>query len=542
MHLYTDTPVEDLPSVIRQILETDSFFALETRDVFDQLPAELLAHIFLIGVRDQQYEGVEPFVPFNLVVSSVCRRWRNIALMFPLLWQRITMRESEPYRWTQLCLERTKQCPLDIALWLESEDGEVFGADHMSQVMDILQPHVNRWRTFGLAADDFQPLHYFFSRLATCHAPILETLHLYNNCPFYMDTILDGSHPFIVLPPDIAPRLTSLKLCRVHLKWDVFPFANLNHLELLFHRRQAQYTIPQLVQILSASPTLETLVFRASGPFYSPVELGRSTDSLTLPSLRTFRISRFSDPNQVAFLTRLIRAPNLESLTITDFDVADFSSVLFSLGQPSVGYPSVIHLRIEHINVPDRRARKDAFIALFTALNRVAHLSLNAYEPCEDIFASLENPPPSSASKSASEMPALLLPLLATLQVTEVEELSRVKSFISTRQSRGFPMQKLILNCLGELDESDIETLRSSVTAIEMFDPTDDEDDMDDDNDEDEDEDEDEDDEEDNDEDDGGLWEDDLDSSESVGLGGVNLFGNEGTDSDDELDLIGGNN
>jgi len=190
----------------------------------------------------------------------------------------------------------------------------------------------------------------------------------------------------------------------------------------------------------------------------------------------------------------------------------------------------------------DERTRKDAFIALFSALNRVAHLSLNAYEPCEDIFASLENPPPSSTSKSASETPALLLPLLATLQVTEVEELSRVISFISARQARGFPMQKLMLNCLDELDESDMETLRSSVTAIEMFDPTDDEGDIDDDNDEDEDEDEDEDDDEDNDEEDGGLWEDDFDSSESVGLGGVILFGNEWTDSDDELDLIGGNN
>jgi hypothetical protein len=529
--LYRDTTAKDVPSVVCQLFWMPSS-ALRTRDVFDELPAELVAHIFLIGVWDERHEAETPSVPFNLVVSSVCRRWRHIALTSPLLWQHITMSENEPYPWTQLCLERSKRCPLDIDLfWSESEDGAVFGAEHMSQVMDILQPHVDHWRAFSLSVDAFQPIHHFLSRLTTCTMPILDTLQLYNNCDFDMDTPFVGVEPPIVLPLDVAPRLACLELWGVHLEWDAFAFTHLNHLELSYHLREVQYTVPQLVQILSASPTLETLVFRGSGPFHTPQELGEYTNTLTLPSLRTFRLSLFRDPEQVAFLTMLIRAPKLECLTIEDFFDADYTSVISSLGQPSVGYPSVTHLRMEGIDVPDQRIGMEAFTTLFTALHRVTHLTLNVEEMSEDIFVSLVKPPPTSASKSPSKTPALLLPLLATFQITGAE-LSSIAFFVSSRQAHGLPIQKLMLNNQDCLGKSDIDMLKLSVNVIEMFDPSDDE----------------------GDEDDEGMWEvetesdDDLElleESGSVVSGDLALLENEWTDegsvSDDVLDLLGGN-
>ena len=60
----------------------------------NKLPPEVLSYIFLLGVEQIEYElemaesepeddEEEPpqdIVPFNLLVSQVCRRWRTIAI------------------------------------------------------------------------------------------------------------------------------------------------------------------------------------------------------------------------------------------------------------------------------------------------------------------------------------------------------------------------------------------------------------------------------------------------------------------------------
>ncbi|KAJ8079668.1 hypothetical protein PM082_011255 [Marasmius tenuissimus] len=98
-----------------------------------KLPTEILRRIFgLACAVDSRGDFRESATPFYL--SSVCGRWREIALNSPDLWANISLELEERTRYpTTLSLERSRQHPLSLLLsrwWDESEStagAEVFG-------------------------------------------------------------------------------------------------------------------------------------------------------------------------------------------------------------------------------------------------------------------------------------------------------------------------------------------------------------------------------------------------------------------------------
>ncbi|KDQ08332.1 hypothetical protein BOTBODRAFT_179962 [Botryobasidium botryosum FD-172 SS1] len=54
--------------------------------------------------------------PFNLLVSQVCHRWREVALNTGQLWTRIDLTEPLPHERMKLWLERSKNYPLHVCL------------------------------------------------------------------------------------------------------------------------------------------------------------------------------------------------------------------------------------------------------------------------------------------------------------------------------------------------------------------------------------------------------------------------------------------
>ncbi|KAJ8456626.1 hypothetical protein ONZ51_g12009 [Trametes cubensis] len=122
------------------------------RCLINDLPSELLAHIFTLGwtpERDQEpdeddfedvdsddgtystisSEGSEPEptpqeqeeekerrLPFNVLVSHVCSRWRAVAIENPLLWSHIRFVGTPPYDRATTYLERAKAAPLAITV------------------------------------------------------------------------------------------------------------------------------------------------------------------------------------------------------------------------------------------------------------------------------------------------------------------------------------------------------------------------------------------------------------------------------------------
>ena len=99
------------------------------------VPDDVLAEIFQAGASmhrdpvDRVYIDDLPILQFPCLVSSVSRRWRDIALSSPRLWSRMTNHEG-PSLW----IERSGACLLDITISV-SWDGSGF-ASSLQSAMD----------------------------------------------------------------------------------------------------------------------------------------------------------------------------------------------------------------------------------------------------------------------------------------------------------------------------------------------------------------------------------------------------------------------
>jgi hypothetical protein len=147
------------------------------------LPSETLSAIFEAGLTETPETRERNLVPwddqseqrtirFELLVSSVSRRWRNVALQTPRLW---TVLDIDVLRLTHdlddLYLHRSKMCLLDITLGRSYRKS--VQPDCVKRHLDQLVPHVGRWRKFIVRNGSFR-----LSALSHLCAPALETLVL----------------------------------------------------------------------------------------------------------------------------------------------------------------------------------------------------------------------------------------------------------------------------------------------------------------------------------------------------------------------------
>ena len=81
----------------------------------NRLPTETLSHIFdLVCTQDQDHGQVYPRHAMKL--AQVCAQWRSNMISTPLLWSTIHVSQNTQPEFITLCLERSKDVPLEIIL------------------------------------------------------------------------------------------------------------------------------------------------------------------------------------------------------------------------------------------------------------------------------------------------------------------------------------------------------------------------------------------------------------------------------------------
>ncbi|KAM5535041.1 hypothetical protein V8D89_011269 [Ganoderma adspersum] len=253
------------------------------RCIVNELPSELLSHIFSLGwasERDQHsddddFEDVDEGEsddgtlsttaslsdddrsstrsalddedrrarkqPFNVLVSHVSRRWRAVALDSSLLWTHIHFKGSPPWERALIYLNRASTAPLSISVdrTLDEEDhgseSEYDSEDEdepkdndpdlaiITEIMDIVVAHIIHIQALEIMVSFYPHMHRVLVKLgATPAAPLLEVLQLYH----YEDTdehdgfkLAELRDQPFVLFSGHAPRLTHVALWGVHLNW-----------------------------------------------------------------------------------------------------------------------------------------------------------------------------------------------------------------------------------------------------------------------------------------------------------------------------------
>src|ERR1700719_1541455 len=103
------------------------------------LPNEILIAIFKAGSLFPLCGGQFPFL---LLVASVNRHWRDVAINSPNLWTNVIFSPLLPVKAVPMWIDRSKSCLLDVDV-----DLRLAVPTEASAIRNIISPHVGRCRS-----------------------------------------------------------------------------------------------------------------------------------------------------------------------------------------------------------------------------------------------------------------------------------------------------------------------------------------------------------------------------------------------------------
>ncbi|KAJ7163080.1 hypothetical protein C8R46DRAFT_1102378 [Mycena filopes] len=254
---------------------------------FLQLPPELICEIFLHCLPSPRTPPSPKAAP--LLLGQVCRRWRNIALSFPPLWESLTLATvssadptNEQVAMLDLWLARAGESTLRVSIVMDNEDypNSFFFHIRRSELYRKLRRSSHRWRELEIVRrlEDFPAL---LHKDAPWNLPHLVKLSL---------LLSSGGRHQTQFPPDQlsnlmdAPALREVHLMGFTPKCLVLPWGQLT---------------TAVIENLLPIEFLQTLVHLTS----------LTTGTFTLWSPRRFQI-----PNHAPASVRL---PRLTSFSLT---------------------------------------------------------------------------------------------------------------------------------------------------------------------------------------------------------------------------------
>lgn len=181
---------------------------------------------------DMEDEEEEPELPFQVLISHVCKRWRSVALDTPILWTHLHFEKGTSLDRHQAYIERAKNAPLEIIIDCanesDTEDGDEdvsnyatnpvlqardrelvdclrnsidrsdpslpnlfndpdwhtkpgrdgyennstelhdYTISELSEILDLVTPRVQQWRTLSVSVHDYRWMYLLLARLHQC--------------------------------------------------------------------------------------------------------------------------------------------------------------------------------------------------------------------------------------------------------------------------------------------------------------------------------------------------------------------------------------
>lgn len=425
----------------------------------DRLPTELLAAIFLLGLSDDP--PLRGFQPFPLLITQICRRWREVAIGTKRLWCHVLFRERDPdSSWSRLCLDRSGNTPVSIDVTLTREWGwSEKDCAAITKIMNIIMQHTHHWGTLRVSADVYMRLQKIvdlFFAVPDRAAPLLRKLALVYPPSIQrplrvFETVLSTTTvKSATLTQVQTPQLRHLELVSISLAWNPTPLSELTYIQLSHQQPGAQPTIDEFIALLRASPKLTTLKVNGgpAGPFREDLDAviahrdapdSDRNSAVILKSLRTLEMTLFQDEPVVLLLMDIIRAPQLESLHLKDWIGDNFDRAVRRVGDPVSGYPSTAFL--------DMRALEGTgsvpFHALLSGMVNVKRLELSCTDKPRNHAVSCLVPP--KCDENGVERTPVVMPELLEFKFTGIPP-DEVETMLRTRADAGKPLTKLVIN------------------------------------------------------------------------------------------------
>lgn len=441
-----------------------------------------------VGSRGDEPESAE--LPFQVLVSHVCKHWREVAIDSPELWNFITFSEGPPFSRSKIWIERSKGQTLNIDIdctrpkdgnpdsdMIEDQEPEPFFSESdFSTILDVIIPHVDRWRSLEVMVNLYPYIHTLLGRLAECEsAPFLELLQLYH----YEDgDDFDEFQPphlaqGLVLFHNNAPKLEHVALWGVHLAWsETSILSGLRELELAYQPKNVRPSWADFARILEQSPDINTLTLCLSGPAGLPTEW--PTDIIELPSLKNLVLA-YHEPEYICALLQLISVPNVTSLAL-DFDDSDYSSLAHQLATAAPGKKKSLLAGLENLKISGLPCKTDAIHQIYGQLVNLQSLNLNC-SFLEDAFFDILTKPIPNSSTTQTTSTSLYCPNLVAITTNGIDG-KTMRNFVEARRAAGAPIKKVFMSEEDQISERDEEWLTKHTETFKFFEPSDSEDEV----------------------------------------------------------------
>ena len=325
------------------------------------IPNELLSAIFKAGHSENP--GKLEVTPFELIVSQVSCRWREMSLSMPSLWTRIRRRPYQAHLTAiEVYLQRSKKISFELIIRVgvpcddtseSDEDSDMADEldnwpydsidkpdfDDVSEFCALIVPSMGRCNRMHLSfsiepepkreqaayqrSGDI-PLRIIMQHFHSLPAPVLRSIEVDPG-----DGVILRSESSQRIFTGGAPLLRSIQIRQIGMHICVPPLSSVQsiHLHLPNSPTRATSTCQAFCDILSAATSLQHLMVIGN-----IVDAWTSLANVTLPSLQTLSIgvrgrkhfgSHDSEP-QFSGLLNTITAPSLKLLLMQSVDKYTF--------------------------------------------------------------------------------------------------------------------------------------------------------------------------------------------------------------------------
>lgn len=407
------------------------------------MPEEVLSLIFQLASIDsrtipQQIPGYpksgNAFQPIPLIIASVSRRWRSIAMTTPALWANVYVAIARPSCWPQLAILKSGRRQLEITI-----DCRAVACPKMSHLdifLSELLPHVERWSAVSVVADHCKVLETIGKRLASLSSPSLQDIR------FTLTGRGPAADQHITIPSIFtggAPKLARVRVDSVALMWNSPILTNLDTLDLRWLWSDTKLSYNQFHSLMKVSPTLTTLVLRG---FYVQLLPATDYEPIQAPALRHLEISGDS----VCAMLSLLVTPSLHSLSLANVDESEFRVLgnFFETSKTS-RYPSLCSLSL--LNVKTSRPTH-GFLEVMSNITDLTIINAGS----EDFLAVLRGHNEDSEDGETTQHIPPAFPRLCNLTLLHDVKSGTLVEMVSNRKDHGFPLDSLIVHA-GSLGE-----------------------------------------------------------------------------------------
>ncbi|KAJ7080940.1 hypothetical protein B0H15DRAFT_855580 [Mycena belliarum] len=252
------------------------------------LPPEVVSLIFIRCIPSGSPVYPSP-IEAPLLLTQICRQWREIAIDTPELWQSIALLDTRSVEVFNSWILRSGSLPLTFSL-------NCVDPIHAASLLDVCLPHVRRWQDVELALpagvlrrldDDFPLL-------------MLRNISLLLRGPFSQDGNLTTTQPITM---SNAPLLCSANVATYPDVALELPWTQLTSLTL------GRLDPGDCFAILQRCPLLTTLDISITGA---------ATEAESLPLLTLPLLESFTFPSDLSTALPRLRFPRLAHIHIRE--------------------------------------------------------------------------------------------------------------------------------------------------------------------------------------------------------------------------------